>query len=44
LLYLEQPSPRSLLAVVIAHGFTTAGFLSWGDEVMYRRWKRRQGA
>ena len=43
LLYLEQPAPRSLLAVVIAHGFTTAGFLSWGDEVMYRRWKRRQG-
>ena len=44
LLYLEQPAPRSLLAVVIVHGFTTAGFLSWGDEVMYRRWKRRQGA
>ncbi|GAC1379426.1 MAG: hypothetical protein NVSMB33_04670 [Ktedonobacteraceae bacterium] len=40
LLYLEQPSPRSLLAVIIVHGFTTAGFLSWGDEVMYRRWKR----
>ena len=42
LLYLEQPTPRSLLAVVIVHGFTTAGFLSWGDEAMYRRWKRRQ--
>ena len=41
LLYLAQPSPRSLLAVVIVHGFTTAGFLSWGDEVMYRRWKRQ---
>jgi len=25
--------------VIIVHGFTTAGFLSWGDEVMYRRWK-----
>jgi membrane protease YdiL (CAAX protease family) len=44
LLYLVQPTPRSLLAVVIAHGFTTAGFLSWGDEVMYRYWKRRQRA
>jgi membrane protease YdiL (CAAX protease family) len=41
LLYLAQPSPRSLLAVVIVHGFTTAGFLSWGDEIMYRRWKRQ---
>jgi membrane protease YdiL (CAAX protease family) len=39
LVYLVQPSPRSLLAVIIVHGFTTAGFLSWGDEVMYRRWK-----
>src|SRR6266581_1646779 len=44
LIYLAQPEPRSLLAVIIVHGFTTAGFLSWGDEVMYRRWKRRQGA
>ena len=42
LLYLAQPEPRSLLAVVIVHGLTTCGFLSWGDEVMYRRWKRRQ--
>lgn len=41
-LYVAQPMPHSLLAVVIVHGFTTAGFLSWGDEVMYRRWKRRQ--
>jgi len=40
LLYLEQSSPPSLLAVIIVHGFTTAGFLSWGDEVMYRQWKR----
>jgi membrane protease YdiL (CAAX protease family) len=43
LIYLLQPTPRTLLAVIIVHGFTTAGFLSWGDEVMYRRWKRKQG-
>ncbi len=43
LVYLLQPDPRSLLAVIIVHGFTTSGFLSWGDEVLYRRWKRRQG-
>jgi membrane protease YdiL (CAAX protease family) len=42
IVYLAQPEPRSLLAVTIVHGLTTAGFLSWGDEVMYRRWKRRQ--
>jgi membrane protease YdiL (CAAX protease family) len=40
-LYLAQPEPRSLLAVVIVHGFTTWGFLSLGDEVLYRRWKRK---
>lgn len=40
--YLLQPQPYSLLAVTIVHGFTTSGFLSWGDEVLYRRWKRRQ--
>jgi membrane protease YdiL (CAAX protease family) len=44
LVYLVQPTPRSLLAVVIIHGLTTCGFLSWGDEVLYRRWKRRQRA
>ncbi|GAC1358561.1 MAG: hypothetical protein NVS2B12_00560 [Ktedonobacteraceae bacterium] len=42
LVYLFLPGPRSLLAVVIVHGLTTSGFLSWGDEVLYRRWKRRQ--
>ncbi|HEY4032818.1 MAG TPA: CPBP family intramembrane glutamic endopeptidase [Ktedonobacteraceae bacterium] len=42
LVYLLQPDPRSLLAVIIVHGFTTCGFLSWGDEVLYQRWKRRQ--
>ena len=42
LIYLLQPSPRSLLAVIIVHGLTTCGFLSWGDEALYQRWKRRQ--
>jgi len=42
LVYLLQPTPRSLLAVIIVHGLTTCGFLSWGDEVLYRVWKRRQ--
>jgi membrane protease YdiL (CAAX protease family) len=41
--YLAQLEPRSLLAVVIVHGFTTWGFLSLGDEIMYRRWKRKHG-
>ena len=40
-LYLAQPEPRSLLAVIIVHGFTTWGFLSLGDEIMYRRWERK---
>jgi membrane protease YdiL (CAAX protease family) len=44
LLYLAQPSPRTLLAVIIVHGLTTAGFLSLGDEIMYRLWKRQQKA
>ncbi len=35
LVYLLQPQPRSLLAVIIVHGLTTSGFLSWGDEVLY---------
>ena len=42
LVYLLQPAPRSLLAVSIVHGLTTCGFLSWGDELLYRVWKRRQ--
>ena len=42
LVYLLFPGPHSLLAVTIVHGFTTSGFLSWGDEVLYQRWKRRQ--
>jgi membrane protease YdiL (CAAX protease family) len=42
LVYLLQPDPRSLLAVAIVHGLTTCGFLSWGDELLYQRWRRRQ--
>lgn len=42
LVYLLQPAPRSLLAVTIVHGLTTCGFLSWGDELLYRVWKRQQ--
>jgi membrane protease YdiL (CAAX protease family) len=40
-LYIAQSQPRSLLAVIIAHGLTTCGFLSWGDEFMYRVWRRK---
>jgi membrane protease YdiL (CAAX protease family) len=42
LVYLWQPGPHSLLAVIIVHGFTTSGFLSWGDEALYQRWKRKR--
>lgn len=31
------PKRRSIWPVVIAHGFATAGFLSWADVAMYRR-------
>ncbi len=41
-LYVLQLQPWSLLAVIIVHGFTTWGFLSLGDEALYRRWKSRQ--
>ena len=41
-LYVIQPKPWALLMVIIVHGFTTWGFLSLGDEVMYRRWRRKQ--
>lgn len=41
LVYLLLPGPPSLLAVTLVHGFTTSGFLSWGDEALYRTWKRR---
>ncbi len=42
IVYLAQPQPYSLLGVVIVHGLTTWGFLSLGDEIMYRFWKRGQ--
>ncbi|GCE11794.1 CPBP family intramembrane glutamic endopeptidase [Tengunoibacter tsumagoiensis] len=42
LVYLLFPGPHSLLAVIIVHGMTTSGFLSWGDEVLYQRWRYRQ--
>jgi membrane protease YdiL (CAAX protease family) len=42
LVYLLPSGPHTLLAVVIVHGFATSGFLSWGDETLYRRWKYRQ--
>lgn len=32
---------RSILAATIAHGFATAGFLSWGDVYLYLRQRRR---
>ena len=41
-LYIVQPEPRSLLAVIIVHGLTTCGLLSWGDEIMFRVWKRKR--
>jgi uncharacterized protein len=31
------PKRRTIWPVVIAHGFATAGFLSWADVAMYRR-------
>ncbi|WP_376793703.1 CPBP family intramembrane glutamic endopeptidase [Thermogemmatispora sp.] len=34
-LYLLQPAPPSLLSVILVHGLTTCGFLSWGDEFLY---------
>ncbi|HEX9037613.1 MAG TPA: CPBP family glutamic-type intramembrane protease [Ktedonobacterales bacterium] len=32
-----MPKRRSIWPVVIAHGFATAGFLSWADVALYRR-------
>ena len=39
-LYTGRPGNRSLVAAIIAHGFATAGFLSWGDVALHR-WKQR---
>jgi multisubunit Na+/H+ antiporter MnhB subunit len=44
ILYLWQPEPRSLIAVIIVHGLATAGFLSWSDETLYQLWKRQQAS
>jgi membrane protease YdiL (CAAX protease family) len=40
-LYTGRPGNRSLVAAIIAHGFATAGFLSWGDVALHMR-KERQ--
>jgi membrane protease YdiL (CAAX protease family) len=34
-LYTGRPGNRSLVAAIIAHGFATAGFLSWGDVALH---------
>jgi membrane protease YdiL (CAAX protease family) len=40
-LYAGRPGNRSLLAAIIAHGFATAGFLSWGDMALHWAKMRR---
>jgi CAAX protease family protein len=40
-LYQWPRGKRSLLAPTIAHGFATAGFLSWADVYLHLRQKRR---
>lgn len=40
-LYQWPRGKRSILAPTIAHGFATAGFLSWADVYQYRRERRR---
>lgn len=40
-LYQWPRGKRSILAPTIAHGFATAGFLSWADLYQYQRQKRR---
>jgi hypothetical protein len=46
-LYQSRPRDRSLVAVTIAHGLTTAAFLSWGDVFLHQvrlwRLRRRRG-
>lgn len=42
-LYIALPGPRSLVLVVLVHGFTTWGFLSLGDEILYWHWRRKGG-
>jgi membrane protease YdiL (CAAX protease family) len=47
-LYHARPRDRSLVAVTIAHGLTTAAFLSWGDAFLHQvklwRLRRQLGA
>jgi membrane protease YdiL (CAAX protease family) len=40
-LYTGRTGNRSLLAPIIAHGFATAGFLSWGDVALHWALMRR---
>ena len=40
-LYQWPRGQRSILAPTIAHGFATAGFLSWADVYLYLRQRRR---
>jgi len=40
-LYAGRLGNRSLVAPIIAHGFATAGFLSWGDVALHRVKMRR---
>jgi membrane protease YdiL (CAAX protease family) len=43
-LYHSRPRDRSLVAVTIAHGLTTAAFLSWGDVFLHqvKLWRLRR--
>nr|MBF6592193.1 hypothetical protein [Ktedonobacterales bacterium] len=38
LLYLLQPGRPSILLPIMVHAFATAGFLNWGDALLY--WRR----
>jgi CAAX protease family protein len=43
-LYQTRPRDRALVAVTVAHGLTTAAFLSWGDVFLHqvRLWRLRR--
>ncbi|HEX6819619.1 MAG TPA: CPBP family intramembrane glutamic endopeptidase [Ktedonobacterales bacterium] len=47
-LFASRPRERAMVAVTLAHGLTTAAFLSWGDVVLHqlalRRHQRQQRA
>lgn len=40
-LYQLRPRDRALVAVTLAHGLTTAAFLSWGDVILHQLAQRR---